>query len=212
MGHDKLWTEVCGRSLIGHTLAAVAAADVFDRVVVATPGHNHEQVEKLAVSLGLRGALSLVEGGARRQDSVQRALVSCGDAEIIAIHDAARPLCPPSLFGAVITAARTSGAATTAIPVVDSIKRVDVEGRVAASLDRSELVSVQTPQAFDAALLREAHRRAREDAVEADDDCALVERLGAEVLVVAGDPRNLKVTRPSDLAVVRALMGEGVAT
>jgi 2-C-methyl-D-erythritol 4-phosphate cytidylyltransferase len=211
MGHDKLWTEVCGRPLIGHTLTAVADAGVFDRVVVATAGQNHPQIEQLAGSLGLGGVVSLVEGGARRQDSVQRALDHCGDAEIIAVHDAARPLCPPSLFGAVIAAARASGAATTAIPVVDSIKRVDREGRVSESLDRAELVSVQTPQAFAGALLREAHRRAQEDAVEADDDCALVERLGVAVVVVAGDPRNLKVTRPADLAVMIALVGEGIA-
>lgn len=212
MGHDKLWTEVCDRSLIGHTLAAVATADVFDRLVVATAGPNHARIERLAASLGLGDAVSVVEGGERRQDSVRRALDDCGDAEIIAVHDAARPLCPPSLFGAVIAAARAYGAATAAIPVVDSIKRVDLEGRVRATLDRAELVSVQTPQAFAAALLREAHRRAQEDGVEADDDCALVERLGAEVGVIAGDPRNIKVTRPADLAVMRALMGEGAAT
>lgn len=211
MGHDKLWAEVCGRPLIAHTLAACAAAGVFDRVIVATPGHNWEPLRPLAATLGLAGALDLVEGGRRRQDSVRSALASCGEAEIIAVHDAARPLCPPALFGAVIAAARRHGAATTAIPLVDSIKRVDGEGHVTGTLERSELMAVQTPQAFDAVLLREAHRRAQAEAADADDDCALVERLGALVVVVPGDPRNLKVTRPEDLALVRALLDEPVA-
>jgi 2-C-methyl-D-erythritol 4-phosphate cytidylyltransferase len=212
MGHDKLWTEVHGRPLIGHTLAAVSAAGVFDQIVVATHGHNWEPLQTLASSLGLSETISLVEGGERRQDSVSHALAYCGGAEIIVVHDAARPLCPPPLFDAVIAAARGHGAATTAIPLVDTVKRVDEAGRVIGTLDRSELMAVQTPQGFAAALLQEAHRRAQADAVEADDDCALVERLGAEVVIVAGDPRNLKVTRPSDLAVMRALLGEGVAT
>ncbi|HEY6378390.1 MAG TPA: 2-C-methyl-D-erythritol 4-phosphate cytidylyltransferase [Candidatus Dormibacteraeota bacterium] len=212
MGQDKLWAEVCGRPLVAHTLAATAAAGVFDRVVVATPGHNWEPLRALATTLGLGGTLELVAGGRRRQDSVRLALDSCGEAEIIVVHDAARPLCPPALFGDVITAARRHGAATSAIPLVDSVKRVDGEGRVTATLERSELVAVQTPQAFDTALLREAHRRAQAEGVDADDDCALVERLGAPVVVVPGDPRNLKVTRPQDLALMRALLDEAVAT
>jgi 2-C-methyl-D-erythritol 4-phosphate cytidylyltransferase len=131
---------------------------------------------------------------------------------VICVHDAVRPLCPPSLFAAVVEAARRHGAANAAIPVVDSVKRVRREAgwtAVAETLERSELVAVQTPQAFGAALLHRAHAAALRDGVEADDDCALVERLGAAVAVVEGDPRNLKVTRPADLAVMRAMLAAG---
>ncbi len=125
-------------------------------------------------------------------------------AEHVLVHDAARPLCPPDVFHRVLAAAREHGAATAAVPVVDSIKQVTEDGRVVATLDRRELVAVQTPQGFRAPVLAAAHRRALADAVRADDDCALVERLGAEVRVVMGDPVNLKVTRPADLDAVRA--------
>jgi 2-C-methyl-D-erythritol 4-phosphate cytidylyltransferase len=143
---------------------------------------------------------------------VRAGLAAVPGSELVLVHDAARPLCPPDVFHRVVDAARRFGAATAAVPVVDSIKRVDAEGRVMASLDRDELVAVQTPQGFRAELLAAAHRRALADSVVADDDCALVERLGHQVRVVMGDPSNLKVTRPVDLDAVRAACAPRVTT
>jgi 2-C-methyl-D-erythritol 4-phosphate cytidylyltransferase len=211
MGRDKIWLDVGGTPLLGLTLAAVAAAGLFESVTVVVPRHAWEVVRGLAAAAGIDD-LRLVEGGERRQDSVRAGLDGAGEAELLCIHDAVRPLCPPSLFAAVVDAARRHGAATAAIPLVDSVKRVRRGGElpvVAETLERADLVAVQTPQAFDAALLRRAHQAALRDGVVADDDCALVEHLGAAVAVVEGDPRNLKVTRPADLAVLRAaLAGE----
>jgi 2-C-methyl-D-erythritol 4-phosphate cytidylyltransferase len=211
MGLDKIWLDAGGIPLLGRTLAAVAAPGIFDSVVVVVPEVAWRRVRDLAAAVGIDD-LRLVEGGERRQDSVRAGLEVAGDAPLICVHDAVRPLCPMALFFAVVDAARRHGAATAAIPVVDSVKRVRRDGElavVAATLDRAELVAVQTPQAFDAALLRRAHAVALRDGVVADDDCALVEHLGEVVAVVEGDPRNLKVTRPADLAVLRAaLLGE----
>ncbi|HEY2704998.1 MAG TPA: 2-C-methyl-D-erythritol 4-phosphate cytidylyltransferase [Candidatus Dormibacteraeota bacterium] len=211
MGLDKIWLDAGGIPLLGRTLAAVAAPGIFDSVVVVVPEVAWRRVRDLAAAVGIDD-LRLVEGGGRRQDSVRAGLEVAGDAPLICVHDAVRPLCPMALFFAVVDAARRHGAATAAIPVVDSVKRVRRDGElavVAATLDRAELVAVQTPQAFDAALLRRAHAVALRDGVVADDDCALVEHLGEVVAVVEGDPRNLKVTRPADLAVLRAaLLGE----
>ncbi len=211
MGRDKVWLDAGGIPLLGRTLAAVAAPGLFDSVTVVVPAAAWERVRDLAAAAGIDD-LRLVEGGERRQDSVRAGLGVAGDAPLICVHDAVRPLCPRSLFFAVVDAARRHGAATAAIPVVDSVKRVRRDGEVvvvAATLDRAELVAVQTPQAFDAALLRRAHAVALRDGVVADDDCALVEHLGEMVAVVEGDPRNLKVTRPADLVVLRAaLLGE----
>jgi 2-C-methyl-D-erythritol 4-phosphate cytidylyltransferase len=131
-------------------------------------------------------------------------------AEHVLVHDAARPLCPPDVFHRVLDAAREHGAVTAAVPVVDSIKRVTTDGRVVETVDRGELVAVQTPQGFRAVVLAAAHRRALADNVRADDDCALVERMGVEVRVVMGDPVNLKVTRPVDLDAVRAAVEAAV--
>lgn len=196
-----------GRALLGWTLGAVARADLFDLVVVATRPDRADAVRLLAAAAGLRAHLVLAEGGERRQDSVRNALDEIGvDIEIVVVHDAARPLCPAALFADTVAAARRHGAATAAVPVVDSVKRVDAQGRVTASLDRSELVSVQTPQAFRADLLRAAHERAFLAGVQADDDCALVEWIGEPVATVPGSRANLKVTTPMDMTVLEALV------
>lgn len=205
MGSDKLWLEVAGRPLVAWTLDAVGAAGIAPVTVVVAPKDGWSRIQQLG-----RGdaELVLIEGGARRQDSVRAAVELCAERgwDPICIHDAARPLCPPRLFHAVLVAASETGAATAAIPVVDSIKRIDDHGLVKATLDRSRLVAVQTPQAFRTELLRDAHRRALAEGLVADDDCALVEAAGHPVRVVEGDPANLKVTTPHDVALIGALL------
>jgi 2-C-methyl-D-erythritol 4-phosphate cytidylyltransferase len=119
-------------------------------------------------------------------------------AEIIVVHDAVRPLITRRLIDAVVRAAATSGAAICALPIAETVKRVRDEV-VQATLDRSELWTVQTPQAFRADLLREAHEKARRDGVVGTDDAMLVERLGHPVRVVRGLAENVKITTPDDL-------------
>jgi 2-C-methyl-D-erythritol 4-phosphate cytidylyltransferase len=205
MGADKLWLDVAGRPLVAWTLDAVAAARCFATVCLVAPPERWDDLHDLAVRAGIED-VRLVEGGEHRQDSVRAGLTAVPGAEHVLVHDAARPLCPPDVFHRVLDAAREHGAATAAVPVVDSIKRVTADGRVVETVDRNELVAVQTPQGFRAAVLAAAHRRALADGVRADDDCSLVERLGVEVRVVMGDPANLKVTRPVDLDAVRAAL------
>jgi 2-C-methyl-D-erythritol 4-phosphate cytidylyltransferase len=209
MGADKLWLEVGGRPLITWTLQAVAAARCFDTVCVVAPEEHWGALHAAASAAGL-GDVRLVEGGDHRQDSVRAGLAAVPAAEHVLVHDAARPLCPPDVFHRVLDAAREHGAVTAAVPVVDSIKRVTADGRVVETVDRSELVAVQTPQGFRTEVLAAAHRRALADGVRADDDCALVERIGVEVWMVMGDPLNLKVTRPADLDAVRAAVEAAV--
>jgi 2-C-methyl-D-erythritol 4-phosphate cytidylyltransferase len=203
MGADKLWLDVAGRPLIAWTIAALGDAACFDAVCIVAPEERWPALREAATAAGVHD-VRLVEGGDHRQDSVRAGLAAVATSEIVLVHDAARPLCPPDLVRRVLAGARQHGAVTAAVPVVDSIKRVDPDGRVLASLDRTELVAVQTPQGFHGQLLARAHRRALADNLRADDDCALVEHLGHEVHVVMGDPANLKVTRPGDLDAVRA--------
>lgn len=187
--------------MLAWTLRSVAAAAaLFDEVVVVTAPSRWDRVRALAADAGLAATLRLVEGGADRQGSVRAGVETCTADGLICVHDAARPLCPVDLFERVLDAARRHGAATAALPVVDTIKRVQ-DGVVRATLDRRELVAVQTPQAFTAGLLRAAHAAAPPQP-RADDDCALVERMGAPVAVVTGDPRALKVTELADLGVL----------
>ena len=195
MGGDKLWVDVCGRPLIAWTLDAVTRIPALDVIVVVSPSSGWDQLRALHTG---SSALHLVAGGARRQDSVRAGVEVCTQmaCDVIAVHDAARPLVLPTLCATVLAAAAQYGAATAAIPVVDSIKRVDADGRVLETLDRAALVAVQTPQAFRHDVLADAHRHATAQGITADDDCALVEAMGGHVHVVPGDPRNFKVTTP----------------
>lgn len=154
------------------------------------------------------GADTVVVGGATRSQSVRCGLAAVPeDADVIVVHDAARPLATAELFEAVVAAVTAdgdqSGAAICAVPVSDTIKQVD-GSIVTATLDRRELVAVQTPQAFRAGLLRRAHA----SSAEATDDAALVETLGAPVRVIPGDVDNIKITTPADLRAAEQLLRE----
>lgn len=155
------------------------------------------------------GADAVVAGGATRADSVRCGLAAVpDDAEVIVVHDAARPLASPRLFDAVIAAAGDDGVdgAVPGVPPSDTIKAVDGAGRVTSTLDRTTLVAVQTPQAFRAGVLRQAHAHADPGAT---DDAMLVEALGGTVRVVPGEPANLKITDPDDLGAAERLLASG---
>jgi 2-C-methyl-D-erythritol 4-phosphate cytidylyltransferase len=152
--------------------------------------------------------VSVVAGGAERTDSVRSALAAVPTAaEIVLVHDAARPLVSTDIIARCITAARDGRSVIAAIPVVDTLKEVDEGGRIVSTPDRRRMWAAQTPQAFPAAVLRAAHQRAAADGVSTTDDAALVARYGATVVVVEGSTDNLKVTTPADLAVAEALLG-----
>jgi 2-C-methyl-D-erythritol 4-phosphate cytidylyltransferase len=147
-------------------------------------------------------AVASVTGGATRADSVRAGLaVVPASADVVLVHDAARPLATEALFAAVIDAVRDGAdGAVPGLPVADTIKRVDGD-RVIETVPRDDLVAVQTPQAFRADALRAAHR----DRADGTDDAALIERDGGKVVVVPGDPANVKVTAPDDLELVAML-------
>jgi len=141
----------------------------------------------------------VVAGGATRQESVWQALQAVpGDVDVVLVHDAVRPFIDRRLIDAVVAAAVAHGAAICALPIVETVKRVR-DAVVETTLDRSGLWAVQTPQAFRAALLREAHDKARREGVVATDDAMLVEWLGQPVRVVPGLAGNVKITTPEDL-------------
>ncbi|MGH9138867.1 MAG: 2-C-methyl-D-erythritol 4-phosphate cytidylyltransferase [Acidimicrobiales bacterium] len=184
--------EMIGSARVIDRACAVARQSSDDIVVVLPTAATVDEWESDVA----------VVGGATRSASVRAGLAAVpAAASIVCVHDAARPLATPELFARVIDAVR--GGADAAIPgvaVTDTIKIVDGVGMVVATPDRSTLVAVQTPQAFRAAALREAHAAGGDDT----DDAALVERRGGRVVTVAGEPWNRKITDPDDLDWVRA--------
>jgi len=146
---------------------------------------------------GVAGVDAVVAGGASRSDSVRAGLAAVpGSAAVIVVHDAARPMASPALFAAVVAALHDEGVdgAVPGLPVTDTVKRVRGDD-VVATLDRSELVAVQTPQAFRADMLRKAHA----SGLDATDDAALVELAGGRVVIVPGELTNVKITTSADL-------------
>jgi 2-C-methyl-D-erythritol 4-phosphate cytidylyltransferase/2-C-methyl-D-erythritol 2,4-cyclodiphosphate synthase len=153
-------------------------------------------------------------GGATRQATVRNALAHLPDGvRLVAVHDAARPLVSPALLERLVATAVQHGTAVPALPVQDTLKRSEDGRTVQATVPREGLYRVQTPQVFRADWLINAHRRAAEESFEqATDDAQLLERAGYPVYLVDGDPRNLKLTTPDDLSLLRLYMGEGALT
>jgi 2-C-methyl-D-erythritol 4-phosphate cytidylyltransferase len=198
LGHrtPKQFLSIGGASILARTLGHFLRHPAVRAIVVAAPAEHLERARRLVAG---RPRVRVVVGGASRQESVWNALQATPtDAEIILVHDAVRPFVDRGLIDAVTAAAATHGAAICALPIAETVKRVRA-GVVETTLDRSELWTVQTPQGFRAALLREAHDKARRDGAAGTDDAALVERLGHPVRVVPGLARNVKITTPEDL-------------
>ena len=210
-GVDKVWADVCGRPLLALSLERLAAVDGIEEIVVVAPGARHIEIGELAFGLGVSPKLPLrcVDGGERRRDSVAAGLAALPDARWVLVHDSARPLASSTLASRALEAARETGAAVPGLPVADTIKRIDAEGLVRETPDRASLRAIQTPQAFDADLLRRAHATIEGDAT---DDAALVEQLGAPVRVIEGEAQAFKVTTAEDLERLRALLGGGTAS
>lgn len=200
-GADKMAQTVLGRSLLQWSVEHMAAAQSVARlIVVARP----EQVVEMARLPWLRNA-TVVAGGERRSDSV-RAGVAAATADVVLVHDGARPLASPALADAVANAAAQHGAAVPVVPVVDSLKR-DRGATLGESVDRDGLVRAQTPQGARRQLLLDALAAAGDEAFS--DEAALLESRGIAIATVPGEASNIKVTLPQDLEMVRALARGG---
>ncbi|HMC81269.1 MAG: 2-C-methyl-D-erythritol 4-phosphate cytidylyltransferase [Actinobacteria bacterium] len=191
-GRLKQFEPLAGRQVLDWSIDA--ARSVAGGVVLVVPGPARVDERRVEAVVG---------GGSSRAASVRAGLdVVPDDAEVIVVHDAARPLGGVELFRAVVEALVPGvDGAIPGLPLAETVKQVAGD-RVVSTLDRTELVAVQTPQAFRAERLRSAHRSGG----EATDDAALVEAAGGTIVVVPGDPRNIKLTQPSDLVVLEALL------
>lgn len=193
--------ELRGRALLSWAVDGLLASGVVDEVVVMVP------TEMLSDARALVPSARVVVGGAERTDSVRAGLAVAGEHDLVLVHDAARPLTPPAMIARVVGALHAGATAVIpALPVADTIKRVDADGAVAATVDRADLRAVQTPQGFTAEALNAAYAAAPGEL--ATDDAGLIERAGGTVLTVPGDPLAMKITTAFDLRVAQALAAD----
>lgn len=208
MGRDKIMMDIDNLPVIVHTLRAFECIPEVDEVVVVTREDLVPEIAGLCKMFALSKVRKVVRGGSSRVESARLGTLEVNrDAVLIAIHDGARPFVSKVLVRNVIAKAAQTGAAAPAIPVTDTIK-VARNGLVEGTPDRATLFAVQTPQVFDASLIRAALQKALDDGAEVTDDCSAVERLGMKVSLTEGDERNFKLTNPADLARAESMLKE----
>lgn len=211
MGEDKILIPLEEEPVIVHTVRALELAPQITEIVVVTRQDLIVPVAQLCQDYGFEKVRKVVAGGASRLHSVRIGTLELSRGlELIAIHDGARPFVTQDVIEQVIRKAGECGAAAPAVPINDTVKEVR-EGLVERTVDRTMLRAVQTPQVFDAGLIRAALQKALDDGAEVTDDCSVVERLGMRVALTPGDPFNLKLTTPEDLILARGIL-EGRST
>ena len=203
---NKLLLPLEGVPVLARTLTALDLASRVDAIVIAAREEDILPFSELCRTYGIRKPVKVVRGGDSREESVLRAALEADPrTELLAVQDGARPLVTPALIDAVAEKAARCNAAAPAIPVKDTIKVV-ADGTVRETLDRSTLRAIQTPQIFEADLLKAALQSALEAGAELTDDCSAVERLGKVGYLVEGDEANLKITTPLDMTIAAALL------
>ena len=205
-GENKLFVSVGGIPVLARSVLALAGSPLVDEIVIAVREEDLLAAADLCKAYGLEKPLKIVVGGATRLESVMAALLECSDqAQLVAVHDGARPLVTREIIDRTIEKAQEAYAAAPAVPVKDTIK-VAENGIVLETPDRSKLFSVQTPQVFDRSLLSAALQAAKDAGTTVTDDCSAVERLGKEVYLTEGSYENIKITTPEDLALAEAIL------
>lgn len=204
-GVDKVVTELNGKPVVLRTAEAFQQNSAIHEIIVVTRKDLREQIEAILREGGITKLTVVVEGGSTRAESVNKGLNWCDKkCKLIAIHDCARPLVTQEIITAAITMAAKTGAAVPAIPVRDTVRVV--EGGLGVSTPaREKLYAMQTPQVFDADMIRAAMINAIQKKAEITDDAAALELMGAKVNIVPGAEENLKITTRLDLAIANAL-------
>lgn len=204
---EKAFHPVAGRPLLCWSVEVFERAPAVDRVCLVLASGSVERGRALVRECGWRKVRDVVAGGQERQDSVRAGLEALGDCAWVLVHDAARPLVTEAMIEAGLDGARRHGAAVAAMPVRDTLKRVDgASALIRGTIDRAGLWAAQTPQAFGATILRRAFAAVGERAGALPDDAAVVAAAGYPVAVFPGALENVKLTLPEDVPLVEALL------
>ena len=204
----KQFVALAGRPILTHSIEKFDSCDAVDSIVVVAAKEAIESVRSLVGAAEFAKPVEVVIGGATRAESTQNGLNAVKGSEgIVLVHDAARPLVSVDDIRQVVRAAEEFGAACLAAPLADTVKRV-ADGEIRETIDRKQLMSAQTPQGFSVDLLKRAFASDL-DLATATDECSLVEKLGANVKVVAATSLNMKITTQEDLKIAEAFVADG---
>ena len=207
----KQFLKIGGVPIIIHTLRQFERSQQIDEIIAVLPPEEPANFLSSAQDFGLKKVWRAVAGGATRARSVLRGLMTISEAEIVAVHDGVRPLVTPDEIDATVLAARANGAAILTSSVADTIKEIEND-RVMRTLLRANLRRALTPQCFRYDILKRAYNQLNEvesSGMELTDDSMLVERLGVEIVAIAGSARNIKITSVEDLAIAEVLLKLG---
>jgi len=202
MGAQKAFLDLAGKPVVAWPVDVLQHNEHVSEIVLVLHKNSLEEGRGLVKKMGWSKVTRVCAGGDRRQDSVKSGLDVVGDCELVLIQDAARPFLTDELIDEGIKAAGFTGSAAAAVPVKDTIKQVDEEHIVAATLPRNRLMAVQTPQVFRCKILKEAYASLESDVT---DDAAAVERSGFKVKLYTGDYENIKITTREDLALAEII-------
>ncbi len=206
MGFDKLDADLCGESVLTRSLQAFEACPEVVEICVVTTLEKIESIRKVGEENNISKFSGVIQGGAERHLSVARGLDQvAANAELVAIHDGARPLVTPSSILRCAEVAEETGAASLAHPVVDTLKRSNEKGEVAESVSRDQLWAMETPQIFHASLIRRAYQYVIENKLLVTDEVSALEAIGETVSLVQNDEPNGKITVAEDLRIARAI-------
>jgi 2-C-methyl-D-erythritol 4-phosphate cytidylyltransferase len=203
-GGDKLKVSLAGKHLIAHTLSAFEGTAAISAIVLVVPPGREEEFRTIASDEGISKLTSVIPGGEHRHESVCRGLEALPpEVELVAIHDAARPLITPDLITGCLEMAAKEGASALAVPVTDTLHQIDASGSAAGSVDRSTLRAMQTPQVFYAAEIRDLLAAMSGNPT---DEVSVAMAAGKKVSLVEHYEPNLKVTWPQDVVIAEALL------
>lgn len=208
-GKSKQFLILDNTPVLIKSIQAFEEIDDVKEIIVTARKQDFEVIEDFIAQYGVRKVKHIVEGGDTRQDSIYAAVKKVDEkANLVAVHDGARPLIKRKVIESVIQKADEVDAAACAVPVKDTIKIIDSSGKIVTTPERDALRAVQTPQVFRLSLYKEAIEKAVSDGKQYTDDCQLVESMGYPVYLVDGDYENIKITTPDDLLVAEKFLSE----
>jgi 2-C-methyl-D-erythritol 4-phosphate cytidylyltransferase len=207
MGFDKLLSRIGDRPVVAHSIDRFEQCENIDEVILVVRADQRVEFQRLVDACGFTKVNHLVDGGTERHHSVWKGLSHLSEScEIVAVHDAARPLVSSDLISQCVKLARGCGAVSLAAPIVETIKRADLEQNVTEGLDRSGLWAMQTPQVFRFDWLLDAYKRIVDSGRSVTDEVSALQEAGYPVRLLLNTDWNIKITFPRDLDLVEKMM------